>query len=124
MIKEPTQFLGVTPVLPSEDITRDVAWYQRHLGFECISNDGFYAILQRDNLFIHLQWHSGTKDDPVNGGSVIRIFVKNIHPIFEELLIKGSITEDKLRIETAWNTTEFGLFDPNNNAIFFVEDIG
>ncbi len=45
-----------------------------------------YAILQRDNLSIHLQWHADTQDDPLNGGSVIRIFVKYIKPIFEEFV--------------------------------------
>ena len=122
-MKEATQFLGIVPVLPSEDISRDVIWYKKHLGLECLFNDGMYAILKRDLLFIHLQWHSGTKEDPVNGGTVIRIFVKKIHPLFQEFVIKGSIDEDKLRLETAWNTNEFGLFDLNNNAIFFVENI-
>ncbi len=117
------ELLNITPVLPTEDIERDIFWYRKNMGFECISTDGLYAILKRDNLFIHLQWHSGTQEDPVNGGSVIRIFVKNIQSLFQEFLIKESVTEDQLRIETAWGTNEFGLFDPNNNAIFFVESI-
>jgi len=63
-----------------------------------------------------------TPDDPLLGGSVIRIFVNNITPIFEELIERGTITADKLKKNTPWKTNEFGFFDLNDNAIFIVEE--
>ena len=81
-----------------------------------------YAGLRRDGLTIHLQWHAGTDDDPVNGGSVIRIFVKDIEPIFEDFVKRGTVSKDKLQRNTPWGTHEFGFFDLNQNAIFIVED--
>ncbi len=73
---------------------------------------------------IHLQWHADTPDDPLLGGSVIRLVVKNIKPLFEEFVQRGTIAVDALRTHTPWKTNEFGFFDLNGNAIFIMEDEG
>ncbi len=117
-----TELIRVEPVLPSSDIERDVTWYREKTGFEPLFYDKMYAVLYRENIFIHLQWHADTDDDPLLGGSVIRIMVKNIKPIFEEFVKKGTVDENKFRTRTAWQTNEFGFHDPNNNAIIFMED--
>ena len=53
----------------------------------------------------------------------IKIFVKNIQPIFEDFIQRGTITKEKLQLKTSWRTNEFGFYDLNKNAIFIVEDI-
>jgi len=118
-----TEFLEISPVLPSQDIDRDVKWFERKVGFNLLHKDKMYAVMRRENLCIHLQWHADTEDDPLLGGSVIKIFVKNLQPIFEELLERKTIQKEKLRLNTPWGTNEFGFYDLNNNVIFFVEDI-
>jgi uncharacterized glyoxalase superfamily protein PhnB len=119
-----TEFVKVIPVLESADIARDVAWYKEKTGFEVsFSHDKMYAGLYRDALEIHLQWHAGTKDDPMNGGAVIRIDVKNIKPLFEEFKQRGTVKEKDLRQNTPWGTNEFAFHDLNSNAIFISEDI-
>ena len=117
------KFLTIIPVLPSSNITRDIVWYKEKSGFEAVFFDNMYALLQRDNLCIHLQWHAGSEDDPLLGGSVIRIFVKNIRPVFDEFVGRGTVNQNKFVANTPWNTNEFGFFDLNKNAIFLVEDI-
>ena len=116
-------FLEISPVLPSQDIERDVKWYHTYAGFEVLHKDEMYAVLRRENLCIHLQWHADTKEDPLLGGSVIKIFVKDIEPLFREFVKRGTVPEDKLRIKTTWNTSEFGFYDLNKNAIFIVQDL-
>lgn len=74
--------INITPVLPSDDLDRDNDWYVR-LGFSLISKDDLYAVLKRDQSNIHLQWHANTMEDPLNGGSVIKLFVQNILVIFK-----------------------------------------
>src|SRR5690606_37314831 len=106
-----TEILNTIPVLPTSDIKRDIAWYREKMGLEVYSADNMYAILYRDNLILHLQWHAGTDDDPLPGGSVVRIYVKNIKPIFGEFLQRGTITADKLKMDTPWKTNEFGFYD-------------
>lgn len=118
-----TQTLCIIPVLPSEDILRDISWYKEKTGFEVVFHDNMYAVLKRDNLCIHLQWHADTEDDPLLGGSVIRIFVMNIRPLFEEFVKRGTVSESKFVPNTPWGTNEFGFFDLNKNAVFIVEDL-
>ena len=119
-----TEFLGVIPVLPSADIARDIAWYKEKVGFDAWFSDNMCAGLCLGNVFIHLQWHADTESDPLLGGSVIRIDAKNLQPLFDDLILRGTITSDALKFNTPWNTNEFGFFDLNKNAIFFMESTG
>ncbi len=112
----------VCPVLSTSDLERDIAWYKKYIGFNLNYQEEGYAVLNRDSIWIHLQWHYGNEEDPVHG-SVAKIFVDNIYPILEELIQRGTITKDKLRLNTAWNTHEFEFYDINKNAIFFVQDV-
>lgn len=118
-----TELLNTIPVLPSSDIQRDVEWYKEKMGLEVYHQDKMYAVLYRENLCLHLQWHADTEDDPLLGGSVVRILVKNIEPAFSEFLKRGTVKPDKLKKNTPWKTNEFGFFDLNKNAIFIMEDL-
>lgn len=55
-------FLNIAPVLPSQDIDRDVQWYLKNVGFKLVQKDKMYAVLKREDIIIHLQWHSNTID--------------------------------------------------------------
>jgi hypothetical protein len=118
-----THFRGIIPVLPSADIKRDVEWYKEKMGFKIYHADHLYGILYRETLIIHLQWHADTTDDPLLGGSVIRIYVKTIKPLFEEFVQRGAVSRDNYIANTLWKTNEFGFFDLNHNSIFVMEDI-
>jgi len=113
----------IIPVLPTRDIKRDVEWYEKYVGFISLYNDDMYAVLRRDDHRIHLQWHADTDEDPLLGGSVLRIQVDEIKPIFEEFVQRRTISEEKLRLGTSWNTNEFGFYDLNKNAIFIFESL-
>ncbi len=113
---------AVVPFLPSADIQRDVAWYQKHVGFEPIRADANYAILKKEALVFHLQWHAGTEEDPLLGGSVVKIFVSDVGATHKDLLMRQTVGVQALRRNTPWGTHEVGFYDLNNNAIFFVEN--
>jgi hypothetical protein len=113
-----TELLMTIPVIPSADINRDIAWYKEKTGFDLAFADDMYAVLYRGKLSLHLQWHADTEDDPLLGGSVVRIQVKNITPLFNEFVERGTISNDAFRMKTAW-----GTYDLNKNAIFVFEDI-
>ena len=118
-----SNLIQIEPVLPSQDIPRDIAWHDRYTGFKSVFGDEMYAGLQREHLCLHLQWHADTPDDPLLGGSVIKIFVKDLMPLFEEFVERGTISPEKLRQNTPWGTHEFGFYDLNKNAIFIVQDV-
>jgi hypothetical protein len=92
--------LSIVPVFPTADMKRDLEWYADKTGFTKVFGDDMYAGIQREDLEIHLQWHADTEDDPLLGGSVIRIFVQHIQPLFEEFLQRGTISREKLRMNT------------------------
>src|SRR5437773_11513664 len=106
-----TELLSIIPVLPSAELDRDIAWYKEKLGFNNYFSDNMYAVLFRENIYLHLQWHADTPSDPLLGGSVIRIYVKNIIPLFEEIVNRGTITKDSMKTNTHWKTNEFSFFD-------------
>ena len=118
-----TEFISIVPVLPSADIARDIAWYKEKTGFETYFYDNMYAVIYRDNLCIHLQWHADTEGDPLLGGSVIRISVKNVKSLLDEFIVRGTISPEAFKPNTPWRTHEFGFFDLNSNLIFMMEDI-
>lgn len=118
-----SEFVAVVPVLPSANIDRDLAWYQSNLGFEPAFADRMYAGVRRGGAWIHLQWHADTPSDPLNAGSVVRLFVPDIEPWFAEFCQRGVLRPTALRRHTPWGTHEFGLHDLNGNAIFLVEDL-
>lgn len=113
---------GIEPVLPTTDIKRDLFWFEKHMGFTYAFGDNKYAGMVRDQLCIHLQWHADTDEDPLLGGSVIKIFVHDIQPWFAEFVERGTIEPEKLQENTPWGTHEFGFYDLNRNAIFIVQD--
>ena len=118
-----TELKRVVPILPSSDIERDVAWYGKQAGFNVDWHDDSYAFIYRDNIILPLQWHAGTVDDPLLGGSAIRIFVDQIDPIFKEFVGMGTVNGNKLVKNTPWKTNEFGFYDLNKNSIHIVQDI-
>ncbi|NKI31097.1 glyoxalase/bleomycin resistance/extradiol dioxygenase family protein [Croceivirga thetidis] len=118
-----SNLLQIEPVLPSLDIKKDIVWHEKYTGFEFAFGDDMYAGIKRDDLCIHLQWHADTKEDPLLGGSVIKLFVKEIEPIYKEFMGRGTITKESLRLNTPWGTHEFAFYDPNRNAIYIVQDL-
>lgn len=113
----------IIPVLPSQHITRDIVWYETQAAFQAVFHDDKYAVLRRDNIYLHLQWHADTDIDPLLGGSVIRIEVAEIEFILEEFVRRGTVKMDALRRNTPWNTHEFGFYDLNKNAIFMMQEV-
>ena len=122
MTHTPSTTAHIVPVLPSLDILRDLKWYEKHTGFIYYFGDKGYAGLRRGDLEFHLQFHHGTEEDPVVG-SVMKIFVEDIQPYFREFVERGTIGEGDLRLNTPWGTHEFGFYDENKNAIFWVQDV-
>jgi len=119
-----TELVKLIPVLESADIARDVAWYKEKAGFELsFSHEKMYAGLNRDDLEIHLQWHAGTEEDPLSGGALLRMDVRNIKPLFEEFKRRGTVKEIDFRENTPWGTNEFAITDLNSNVIIISEGI-
>ncbi len=110
------------PVLSTSDLKRDITWYAEYAGFGLLFQQEGYAGLYRDGIELHLQWHENTLEDPVFG-SVVKVFVTNLDAVVTEFVARGTIKRSQYKKETPWGTNEFGFYDLNMNAIYFVEDL-
>lgn len=52
------------------------------MGFKYYTSQDGYAVLTRENQWIHLQWHQNNDEDPIHG-SIVKIVVDDIQPLFE-----------------------------------------
>src|SRR5689334_10147832 len=64
-------FRAVNPVLPARDVRAAVEFYVTRLGFTLrgfdVTDDPRYAVIRRDDVVLHLQWH-----DPAEWSAVER----------------------------------------------------
>lgn len=127
-IKSEIKFLNTIPVLASDDIKRDIDWYETKLGFKNVYDSSNYkegpldyAVIQKQHLFLHIQFQY-TKD-LVTTRADIKFVVQNIEALFEDYVSKGLLDRSKIHRHTDWNTTEFGLKDLSGNRITFFEDL-
>lgn len=118
------KLIAVHPVLNVRDVAASVGWYER-LGFQLAFVDSDqqpgYAGIRRDSIEIHLQWHSEQEWADGLTGSIYRFLVDDPDGLFAEFpadLLEGTTASD-----TAWATREFGLYDPDRNALFFYRDL-
>ncbi|WPR75473.1 hypothetical protein [Algoriphagus sp. NG3] len=66
-----TKFLCSIPVLPSQDIVRDLEWYAQTLGFVKTFGDHSYAGMRLEEVEVHLQRYSATGASKHVNGSVV-----------------------------------------------------
>lgn len=101
-------------------------WYAQ-LGFEPrfvdAGGDPNYGGIGRDDVEIHLQWHSAEEWTAGLDGSAYRFFVDDPDELFVEITATSDLLEGRSVGDTAWGTREFGLYDPDGNALFFYRDL-
>lgn len=121
-----TEFKHLSPVLASENVTRDVKWYEEKLGFKNVYDSTCYqegpmdyAVVGRQKLFLHLQFQY--PDCMIS--TDVKFEVSNIEPLYAEFLANGVITEKSINRKTAWHTSECCFFDLSRNRITFFKDI-
>lgn len=123
-----SQFITLSPVIPTDDMERDIKFYEEKMGFSKVFDstkydDGpvIYAILERDHLSFHLQFQYPQDMPNMNAMPQMRIQMSTIDGIYEEYRQQGLV--DKAPTVTEWGTKEFGFYDLNGVAWFFHEDV-
>ena len=120
------QFRAIHPVIPTGDVTAAIEWYHERLGFELIfvddEDDPGYAGMRRDGAEVHFQWHD-PEERKNKEGLQLRFFVADPDALHAEFLANSTIGPGQPVHETGWGTREFGLYDPEMNALFFYRDL-
>ena len=114
-------------MLNVRDVEASAAWYIDHLGFEGRfvdpGSEPNYGGIGRDDVELHLQWHSA--DEWASGGAagnVYRFLVDDPDELLAEIAARSEALRGRQVADTEWGTREFGLYDPDGNALFFYCD--
>lgn len=118
---------AVHPVLPSMDVQAAVEFYVQRLGFTLRGQDSpenpRYAVIARDDVVLHLQWH-----DPKEWSAVerpmLRFVVPAVDALFDEYKEKGVFHDRTALREPEWGTREFAFYDRDGNGLTFYRDLG
>lgn len=118
--------LQVHPVLPVRDLRAALRFYSERLGFEGRIVDDpdepRYAVLRRGGAEIHLQWHDAAEWERLERPS-LRFFVQEVDALCAELARRGALPAGSAPRLTPWHTREFGLYDPDGNALHFYQEL-
>ncbi len=118
-------FEAVHPVIDVRDVLASVEWYGANLGFEPLfindDQNPNYAGLRRGAVELHMQWHSAQEWETMSG-SVYRFLVDDPDALHIDYEAAGVLPRGKKVEDTDWGTREFGLYDPDGNALFFYRD--
>jgi uncharacterized glyoxalase superfamily protein PhnB len=111
----------VQPVLPSQNVSAAVDFYVQKLGFTChrlVLEHPAYAVIQRDGVEIHLQWHDPA-EWAVGDRPMLRFLVSDLQSLFREFSTAGVLHEGMILRETPWGTREFAFYDLDRNGLTF-----
>jgi catechol 2,3-dioxygenase-like lactoylglutathione lyase family enzyme len=117
----------IHPVLPCREVNKAVEFYGR-LGFKLMFTDSSeprrYAGIFRDGIELDLQWHSEAEFNTCRAGVAnMRLSVDDPDALYKEYATQGAIRERQTVKDTDWGTREFGLLDPDGNALTFYKAV-
>ena len=122
------RLLAIHPVLPTKDVEAAVAFYVARLGFAAAFADSEtnprYAGVRRDDIEIHLQWHSPEEweRDGVDR-PMLRIVTEDVQAFFDEYEAKDVFHAATALRKTGWGTEEFAFYDADRNGLTFYRDV-
>ena len=107
----------VSPIVPEADVLKSVEFFETVLGFESIVKSASYALIQRDNVNLHLQL---TME---NAGQIAcYIDVEGVDSLYEELkpqLSKLPSGRVRAPFNQGYGKREFHVMDIDSQLIFW-----
>lgn len=120
MTGSPTQqFAAAATILAVRDLLQGVAHYRDVLGFRVVFMYGeptYYAILERDEVSVHLVAADEAKRQP--GQGAIYVFVHDVDALYLELRSRGALIVKEPR-DYPYGMRDFDLHDPDGNHLSF-----
>jgi uncharacterized glyoxalase superfamily protein PhnB len=110
----------IAPELPAANLQKAVTYYERKLGFRVAMQmpDGEYAVLERDDIAIHL-FENAKRDQPPVG---IHIFTTEIESLHEEYRRNGALVTQGI-VKKPWGNRDFRVTDEFGNVLKFTEPL-
>jgi hypothetical protein len=108
------------PVLLTLDIPATVAFYTTKLDFTCPYQDDGFAILQRDEVYLHF---TECGDQKLIDWSSCRIAVEGVDALYAHCAAESIVHPNSHLEDTEYGTREFGIIDNHGVLITFFERV-
>lgn len=112
------KLLRIAPELPTSNLSAAIEHYQQKLGFQVAMQmpDGDYAIVERDDIAIHLFHDDKQSHSPVG----IHVFTPGLEALYAEFQKSGALLSQGIE-RKPWGIRDFRLNDEFGNEIKFTE---
>jgi catechol 2,3-dioxygenase-like lactoylglutathione lyase family enzyme len=113
-----TRLARACPLFPVADVQKSAAWYRDKLGFKIVNAypDHGYAILQRDDIEIHLWKCDDPKVAEMTSAYIRPDDIGAVHADLQRAADGGRISDVA---EREWGMREFYIWDPDGNLLKF-----
>jgi uncharacterized glyoxalase superfamily protein PhnB len=110
----------IAPELPVVDLKKSIEYYEQKLGFQVVAQlpSGNYAIVERDDIAIHLFEENGRSSSTVG----IHIFTEDLDALHAELQERGARVSQGI-MRKPWGNRDFRVNDDSGNEIKFTEPL-
>ncbi len=110
----------IAPEIPVSNLRGSIDHYEKKLGFRVAMQmpEGDYAIVERDNVAIHLFQDHVRNHSPAS----MHIFTHGLDELYAELQQRGAHVSQEI-VRQPWGNREFRVNDPSGNEIKFTEPL-
>src|SRR5882724_11286365 len=110
----------VAPEIPVIDMDESLTYYRIKLGFEVEMTmaERDYAIVERDNVALHLFQDRAKSHAPVS----VHILTYGLEELYAELQARGAQVSQRI-VRQPWGNRDFRITDPTGNEIKFTEPL-
>jgi uncharacterized glyoxalase superfamily protein PhnB len=108
----------IAPELPVSNLQQSLDYYQQQLGFRVAMKmpAGDYAIVERDDIAIHL-FHDRAR---TSTSVAIHVFTEDLDTLHAELQYRGAHVSQGI-LRKPWGNRDFRVRDDSGNEIKFTE---
>ncbi len=108
----------IAPEFPATDLGRAIEYYKARLGFHtAMQIEGEYAIVERDDVAIHLYQANGDHTP-----QSIHIFAEGLDELQRELEQRGTRIKQRI-LKKPWGNRDFRVLDDSGNELKFTEPL-
>jgi uncharacterized glyoxalase superfamily protein PhnB len=110
----------IAPEIPVSNLRGSIEYYKQKLGFRVVMEmpSGDYAIVERDDVAIHLFQDDTRSHSPV----AMHIFTRQLDELHAELQQRGAHLSQEI-VRKPWGNRDFRVNDRSGNEIKFTEPL-
>jgi len=110
----------IAPEIPVSNLRESIEYYEKQLGFEVVMQmpEGDYAIVERDDVAIHLFEERKPSHSPVS----IHIFTDGLDELHAEFERRGAHVSQGI-MRKPWGNRDFRVVDQSRNELKFTEPL-